>query len=258
MLNSQQDNKGVSPLMKQYFEIKQKHPEALLMFQVGDFYELFFDDAQRASQYLGITLTKRGSTLNGEPIPLCGVPVQSLDHYVSKLVKGGFRIAICDQTELPKPGKIVNREITQVLTPGTLTDSKLLDAKSPSYICAFSSDSQYYSLVFAELLTGYAFATIIPIDIQNNSQKTVEAELARFLPDEILISKSFNSTAIETRLKQLGFALTFENLPENSDLQEWIITQFGQNTHNYIIQYWALYNALSIMHNYLKKIKLEL
>src|SRR5205085_11833206 len=118
-----------TPLMQQYFRIKSEHPEALLLFQVGDFYELFFDDAKRAAAFLGIALTARGKN-KGEPIPLCGVPVHALDHYLCKLVKGGFKVAICDQLEEARPGIIVKRGVKQVLTPGTLTDTKLLDERS--------------------------------------------------------------------------------------------------------------------------------
>src|SRR3990170_8658976 len=125
-----------TPLMKQYHEIKEQHPQALLMFQVGDFYELFFDDAKQASAFLGIALTARGKN-KGEPIPLCGVPLHAKDHYLTKLIKGGFKVAICDQLEEAQPGRLVRRSVAQVLTPGTLTDATLLDDKSASYLFAF-------------------------------------------------------------------------------------------------------------------------
>jgi DNA mismatch repair protein MutS len=95
-----------TPLIQQYFAIKAEHPESLLFFQVGDFYELFFEDAKTAATVLGIALTKRG-TNNGEPIPLCGVPLHALDHYLPKLVRAGFTIALCDQLEQAVPGKMV-------------------------------------------------------------------------------------------------------------------------------------------------------
>src|ERR1700722_9474851 len=125
-----------TPLMQQYFALKNQHQDSLLLFQVGDFYELFFDDAKIAAASLGIALTARGKN-KGEPIPLCGVPVHALDYYMVKLVKAGFKVAICEQLEAPTPGKIVERGVTQVLTPGTLTDTKLLDEKSASYLFSF-------------------------------------------------------------------------------------------------------------------------
>ena len=125
--------KKVTPLMQQFFEIKAHHADALLLFQVGDFYELFMEDAKTASSFLGIALTKRGMH-NGEPIPLCGVPLCAVDHYITKLVKGGFKVALCNQLEEATPGQVVRRGVVQVYTPATLTDSKLLDEKSASYL----------------------------------------------------------------------------------------------------------------------------
>ena len=108
MSSSDEQHKEHTPLMRQYHEIRQQYPDTLLMFQVGDFYELFFDDAKQAAAFLGIALTKRGKS-KGEPIPLCGVPLHARDHYVPKLVKGGFKVAICDQLEPPRPGTVVKR-----------------------------------------------------------------------------------------------------------------------------------------------------
>lgn len=141
-----QTPQDLSPLMRQYYAIKHQYADALLFFQVGDFYELFLEDAKVASAFLGIALTKRGK-VNGEPIPLCGVPVHALDHYISKLIKGGFKVALCDQLEEAKPGKVVERGVRQVFTPGTLTDSKLLDEKSASYLFSFFPAEDQWGLL---------------------------------------------------------------------------------------------------------------
>ncbi|NBQ17744.1 DNA mismatch repair protein MutS, partial [bacterium] len=170
--------KQITPLMQQYQDIKDKYPSMLVFFQVGDFYELFFEDAKRASVYLGITLTKRG-THKGEPIPLCGVPVHTVDHYVQKLIKGGFCVVICDQLETATPGKMVKRGVTQILTPGTLTDSKMLDEKSASYLCSLVASADKWALVFAEMLTLNCYATTIPA----GSLTVLTTELSRFFPD---------------------------------------------------------------------------
>ena len=122
-----------TPLMQQYHELKAAYSDTLLLFQVGDFYELFYDDAKKAAAFLGITLTARGKN-NGQPIPLCGVPVHTKDHYIAKLIKGGFRVALCDQLEPATPGIVVKRGVTQVFTPATLTDSHMLDEKKASYL----------------------------------------------------------------------------------------------------------------------------
>src|SRR3990167_2493215 len=197
--------------MQQYFEIKNEYKETLLFFQVGDFYELFFEDAKNAAGFLGIALTKRGN-INGESIPLCGVPVHALDHYLAKLIKGGFNVAICDQLEEAVPGRVVKRGITQVLTPGTLTDPKLLNEKSSSYILFFVENSKYFSLFFVELLTGHIFYT----KIKNSDLfmlKILEAELYRFFPDEIVLSN--NNFA--SYFKKLGFVVSIFSDSISSD-----------------------------------------
>ncbi|MBT3903725.1 DNA mismatch repair protein MutS, partial [bacterium] len=147
----------VTPLMQQYFQIKKEHPDTMLLFQVGDFYELFFDDARTATAYLGIALTKRGKHL-GEPVPLCGVPSHALDYYLVKLVKGGFRVALCQQLEAAQAGKVVKRGVTQVFTPGTLTDSQLLDDKSASYLLTFFPVNNAWGVIFSELMTAQLYA----------------------------------------------------------------------------------------------------
>ena len=180
---NKKDQRGATPLMQQYFAIKDQYSDALIMFQVGDFYELFFDDAKTAASVLSIALTKRGH-INGEPIPLCGVPLHALDNYLSKLVRAGYKVAICNQLSEPTPGKVVERGVTQVLTPGTLTDAKLLDDKSASYLFSLFPTEDHWGLLFAELLTAQLFATIVPA----HAYKKLESELIRFFPDEIFLS----------------------------------------------------------------------
>jgi len=196
----------LSPLMRQYAEIKQKYSDMLLLFQVGDFYELFFDDAVRASSFLGIALTKRGVTRDNQPIPLCGVPVHTLDHYILKLVRGGFRVAICDQLTVATPGKVVERGVTRVLTPGTLIDSNLLHEKSASYLAAFERVGSMTGMLFVELLTGQIFITVL----DHTHDKLFESELARFTPDEIVLSLSYKDSSWENYLKKLGYNISYE------------------------------------------------
>lgn len=222
------EKSNLSPLMRQYYVIKNKYPDTLLLFQVGDFYELFFEDAQLASSFLGITLTKRGTTPNGEPIPLCGVPLHVVDHYVTKLVKGGFKVAICDQLEANKSGKIIERGITQVLTPGTLTDTKLLDEKTASYLCSFFVTQECVVLSFAELLTGQLFITTL----NGATQPLIAAELARFMPDEIIIPDTKFAQAYIPHFKSLGYITTTQPFEPNANnlldsTKEWFLRQFS-------------------------------
>jgi DNA mismatch repair protein MutS len=189
-----------TPLMQQYHAIKDEYADALLLFQVGDFYELFYDDAKRASAFLGITLTARGKDKN-TPIPLCGVPVHTKDHYVAKLVKGGFNVAICDQLEPATPGVVVQRGVTQVLTPGTLVDGVLLDEKKASYLFSCFPTSESCGLLFGELLTAQLFATTL----QPQAHRALEAELSRFFPDEIVVPSTAQGKQYATRFKQWGY-----------------------------------------------------
>ena len=238
--------------MKQYFAIRQEHPDTLLFFQVGDFYELFFEDAKKAAAFLGIALTKRG-THNGDPVPLCGVPVHALDHYLTKLVRGGFRVAICDQLQEAVPGKVVQRGVTKVLTPGTLTDSKLLDDKSASYLFSFFPQENSWGLLFGELLTAQLFATVLP----NNSERLLESELARFIPDEILLPQTAYGQRFAPFFKKQGYAISMGgSMPEERDLQQvrtWMQAQFPQDKTKHVQQQTALLYALQNFYGYLHK-----
>jgi DNA mismatch repair protein MutS len=145
-----------SPLMQQYHAIKTRYPHALLLFRLGDFYELFYEDAMLASRELQITLTSRNRE-KGQPIPMCGVPYHAADGYIARLIRGGFKVAICDQLELPGPGKkLVRREVVRVITPGTATDVSVLDARENNYLASVATDlsGSPVGLAFVDLSTG--------------------------------------------------------------------------------------------------------
>lgn len=244
---STQNLADLTPLMRQYFAIKQHYPHALLLFQVGDFYELFFDDAKNASAFLGIALTKRGK-VNGDPIPLCGVPVHALDHYLSKLIKGGFKVALCDQLEQAQPGKMVERGVTQVFTPGTLTDSKLLDEKSASYLLSFYANESEQGLIFAELLTAQLYATAIPAHLQ----KGLEAELIRFFPDEIIMPDEKQVKPFQAVFNKMGYCTSIIS-DENAlrTAAPWMQQQFGQ--HAELGAHDSVRSALSYFYSYMRQ-----
>src|SRR5437763_17206449 len=131
---------SVTPAMRQYFDAKEQHRDAILFFRMGDFYEMFYEDALVASRALELTLTSRSKDSNGGAIPMCGVPFHAADGYVTRLVKKGFRVAICDQVEDPRKAKgIVRREVVRVVSPGTLTDSQYLDAREPAFMMALAA-----------------------------------------------------------------------------------------------------------------------
>src|SRR2546421_1040208 len=128
---------SATPAMRQYLDAKQQHRDAILFFRMGDFYEMFFEDALVAARTLEITLTSRSKDANGGGIPMCGVPFHAIDGYIAKLVKRGFRVAICEQVEDPRKAKgVVKREVVRVVSPGTLTDTNYLDAREPAFIMA--------------------------------------------------------------------------------------------------------------------------
>ncbi len=239
-----------TPLIQQYLEIKVDYPDTLLFFQVGDFYELFFEDAKQAAAFLGIALTARGKN-KGEPIPLCGVPLHAIDHYLSKLVKGGFKVALCDQLEDPKPGTIVKRGVKQVLTPGTLTDSKLLDERSASYLFSFFPAGDSWGLVFSELLTAQIFVTTVSA----GSEKLLEAELIRFFPDEILISAGAQTKEFQAYFKKLGYFTTVVHEVDAtaSDAHAWIQKQFPKASCVQLESDQAVQKALFYFYAYMAK-----
>lgn len=242
--------------MQQYFAIKQQFPDSLLFFQVGDFYELFFDDAKFAAAFLAIALTKRGKHKDLD-IPLCGVPIHALDHYLRKLIKGGFKVALCDQLTKPTPGTIVERGVTNVFTPGTLTDSLMLDEKSASYLLAFYPTQESFGLVFSELLTAQLFATTLPAD----NKRLIEAELSRFFPDEIVLPLGNLGNAHATYFKQLGYCTSFtdagmqgQDSPIGQPIaQAWLEGQFSNAVYKKIEHSAALSGSMEIFYRYLQK-----
>ena len=243
---------GLTPLMQQYFDIRVQFDDALLLFQVGDFYELFFDDAKKASSFLGIALTKRG-TFQNEPIPLCGFPVHVLDHYVTKLVKGGFKVALCQQLEQATAGKMVSRGITQVFTPGTLTSETLLDAKTSSYLFSFFPTKDSWGLLFSELLTSQIHATVLPV----GGDRSLETELFRFLPDEVLLQAQSGMGKFEDFFRQRGFFTTRHKVSlgeeQLDDVKDWCQHQFSNDSFHLLNQNPSITSALALWHSYLAK-----
>src|SRR5581483_2236428 len=143
-----------TPLMRQYHGIKQQVPNALLMFRLGDFYELFYEDAVTAARELEITLTSRNKE-KGQAIPMCGVPYHAAESYMSRLIQKGYRVAVCDQMEAPGPGKkLVKREVTRVVTPGTATESSLLRSHENNYLAAVFWNGARAGLAHVDISTG--------------------------------------------------------------------------------------------------------
>ena len=185
---------GHTPMMAQYHVLKAEHPDCLLFYRMGDFYELFYDDALKAADILDITLTKRGKS-QGDDIAMCGVPYHSYEPYLAKLIHAGLKVAICEQTETPEQAKararkegrspskaLVNREAVRIVTQGTLTEDNLLDARQNNYLCSLSEMGGACGVAWLDLSTG-AFA------VQTVEPDYLRAVLERIDPSEILVSE---------------------------------------------------------------------
>lgn len=173
----------LTPMMKQYFEIKKQYADAILFFRLGDFYEMFYDDAKTASAVLNIALT--GKSCGGdERAPMCGVPYHAADSYIAKLVDAGFKVAICEQVEDPATAKgIVKREVVRLVTPGTILNDELLSQRTTNYMCSLFKSGKSFGLTFCEASTGEILTTSFEDD--ENGEK-VKDEIARFSPVEII------------------------------------------------------------------------
>lgn len=176
----------MTPMMRQYLEIKNKHPECLLFFRLGDFYEMFFDDAKVASQELELVLTGKDCGME-ERAPMCGVPFHSYEGYVAKLVSRGYKVAICEQLEDPSQAKgIVKRDVIRIITPGTVIEGSMLTEEKNNYLCSvYENDSSEIGVTFADCSTGEIHTTCIKGE---DILERLEGELGRFSPSEILVN----------------------------------------------------------------------
>lgn len=177
----------LTPMMKQYMEIKDQYQDYILFFRLGDFYEMFFDDAVKASKALEITLTSRNSG-SGKKAPLCGVPYHSADTYLAKLVEKGFKVAICEQVEDPALAKgIVKREVVRVVTPGTVIDPNMLDEKKNNYIMTIAPCEDGWGIAYVDIMVGDLKATQLEL---TNVDETIIDEIIKLAPSEIIIDES--------------------------------------------------------------------
>ena len=191
--------KKLTPMMERYLEVKHQNPGTLLLFRMGDFYELFYEDAEIAARILGITLTSRDKN-SSNPIPMAGFPHHSLDSYLYKLIHAGYRAAICDQVEDPKKAKgMVKREVTRVITPGTLTDDALLDPHENNFLASIYFGKSDIGLAWLELSTG-RFLT------SNTTAEHLVDELARIHPAECIFAEG--NTALQNAIGHLDTMLT--------------------------------------------------
>ncbi|WP_354366460.1 DNA mismatch repair protein MutS [Peptoniphilus olsenii] len=182
------DRSKLTPMMKQYLSVKDKNPDAILFFRLGDFYEMFFDDALTASRELEITLTRRDAGLE-EKAPMCGVPYHVASNYISKLINKGYKVAICDQVEDPKKAKgIVKREVTKIITPGTFTDDEYLKSDENNYLLSIFCKNYNVNLTYTDYSTGEIFVTSNTFLDNDDLEKFLYNEISRISPNEIIIN----------------------------------------------------------------------
>ncbi len=195
----------VTPMMAQYLEIKADHPGSLLFYRMGDFYEMFFDDAVAAAEALDIALTKRGQH-EGQDIPMCGVPVHAAEGYLLTLIRKGFRVAVCEQMESPTEAKkrgaksVVKRAVTRVVTPGTLTEDSLLEARSHNYLAAYAQVRDDSALAWVDISTGAFHCMTCP-------RPRLAPDLARLAPSELLVPDPADAEIRDTA-GEMGIAIT--------------------------------------------------
>ena len=194
--------------MRQYLDAKQQHRDAILLFRMGDFYEMFYEDALVAARALELTLTSRSKDANGGGIPMCGVPFHSIDGYIARLVRKGFRVAICDQVEDPRKAKgIVKREVVRVVSPGTLTDAAYLDAREPAFIMAVAAARDPIGVALIDLSTGeFTAAEYAGAD----GRQALVDELSVLRPRELIAAASENGgpPALPRELADAGLPTT--------------------------------------------------
>ena len=178
---------NLTPMMKQYMSVKSKHKDCILFFRLGDFYEMFFEDAITASKELEITLTKRDCGQK-EKAPMCGVPYHAADTYIPKLIEKGYKVAICEQLEDPATAKgIVKRDVIRIITPGTMTDSKALDEKTNNYLASIFMDDEGVGISYVDISTGELYTTEFNGDIRSNGIALLD-ELGKIVPTEMIVN----------------------------------------------------------------------
>ena len=203
----------LSPMMQHYMEKKEEYKDCILFYRLGDFYEMFFDDAITASRELEITLTGRACGLD-ERAPMCGVPFHAADMYIAKLISKGYKVAICEQLEDPKTTKgMVKRDVIRVVTPGTVIESNLLDEKKNNFIMSIVKKGLFFGVAVCDVSTGDFFAT--QITEENNFEKLLD-EIARFMPAEIIANKMMHESEKEVAKIKDRISVCISNTAEES------------------------------------------
>ncbi len=218
----------MTPAMRQYYEAKEKHKDALIFFRMGDFYESFGDDAKIIAKELEITLTSRGRDKEGEDMPLAGIPYHAVDSYLPKLIKKGYKVAICEQLEDPKNAKgIVKRGVVRVITPGTVIDPSLISDQSNNYLMSISGEGAEFGVSFLDVSTGEFMTTQFT---DNGNYERIISEASRMRPAECVLPPAlFDNKRLSDRLKELSIVLNKFDADafDKKNARETLISHFG-------------------------------
>jgi DNA mismatch repair protein MutS len=187
-----------TPMMQQYLSIKEKYPDAILFYRMGDFYEMFLDDAVVAARVLEITLTSRNKN-DTAPVPMCGVPYRAARAYIARLIENGYKVAVCDQVEEAAQAKgLVRREVVQVITPGMIVDTDMLDAGDHNYLLALAVQRETMGLAYIDITTGLFRV------VETGSAEKIVDEIQRIGPREVLLCDTLQSEPMFARCPGSG------------------------------------------------------
>lgn len=243
----------LSPMMQQYNKIKESHKDHVLLFRLGDFYEMFFDDAINISKELGLVLTGRDCGV-GERAPMCGIPCHSVDDYIKQLLEKGYKVAICEQLEDPENAKgLVSRDVVRVITPGTISESDMLNDDTNNYICSINRKENDFGICFADISTGVVHATEISSD---NLVLDIINEIEKFSPSEILYNMDFVDLTevgkyINTKMRCTGELIDDEEY-DLEKAKKLAFDRFGETfTKSPIADFPLALSALGVLLNYL-------
>ena len=219
----------LSPMMKHYLEMKEKYPDTILFYRLGDFYEMFFEDAEIVSKELELTLTGKDCGLD-KRAPMCGIPYHAATTYISRLISNGHRVAICEQLSDPKASKgLVKRDVIQIVTPGTVIENDILDAKRNNFLMIVYADKNAIGVCYSDISTGFIEATEL---VGNEKFKLLDDVLARIKPSEVLCNLSFMTESFNLSAVKLGYVPQFypkDELFEMSKAKNIILKQFAVN-----------------------------
>lgn len=213
---------GLTPMMQQYFSIKENHKDCILFYRLGDFYEMFFDDAELASKELELVLTGRDCGLE-ERAPMCGIPYHAASGYIGKLITKGYKVGICEQVEDPKEAKgIVKRDVVRIITPGTMLDENFMDNRRNNYIMAVTDTGERYGLAFCDISTGEFQGTYI-----EKSLIQLDNEISKFSPTEVVVTDMAISEHIQSKWNMLINVREMEDAVDKSVVQNYFKSLSG-------------------------------